>query len=288
MRTLIIHPDDRSTDFLRPIYQHIEGATVLTKNISNHQLKREIQSHDQILMMGHGTPSGLMNVANLGKGTFTIDRSHVELLRNKHCIFIWCNADKFVERYQLKGLYTGMFISEVNEAMFCNVVANQDEVDESNSTFSDILGNVLKEAPADYSRIFRHVKDTYGELAAVNEIASYNNQRWYFTPEKSKRTLYSSAMDYVKKIFALLIAIMCLTSCASHKRAYEVSFHKTVDVIYNIDYIDYIFVHPKDTMCWDWYKETDMYEEFAPQSDSITIKYWGTMKEFRRMERVGF
>jgi len=183
MKTLIIHPDDRSTDFLRPIYKNIKGATVLTKNISEKQLKEKIQSHDQILMMGHGSPSGLFSMSKIGGGIFIIGEKQVPLLRNKHCIFIWCNADQFVRRHQLKGLYTGMFISEVGESIYCGVPANQETVDTSNSRFADLLGGVLTETSADYDFIWGHVKNSYGKLATVNEIASYNNQRWYFEPK---------------------------------------------------------------------------------------------------------
>lgn len=182
MKTLIIHPDDRSTDFLRPIYQNIKGATVLTKNISKDRLEKEIKSHDQIMMMGHGSPSGLFSMSKIGEGTFIVGEKQVPLLRNKHCIFIWCNADQFVRRHHLKGLYTGMFISEVGEANHCGVPADQETVDTSNSRFADLLGSVLTEASADYDHIFEHVKNSYGELATINEIANYNNQRWYFEP----------------------------------------------------------------------------------------------------------
>ena len=34
MQTLIIHPDDRSTDFLRPIYTKLLDVTVITKNFT--------------------------------------------------------------------------------------------------------------------------------------------------------------------------------------------------------------------------------------------------------------
>ena len=171
MKTLIIHPDDRSTDFLRPIYQNIKGATVLTKNISGKQLEKEIQSHDQILMMGHGSPSGLFSMSKIGEGTFIVGEKQVPLLRDKHCIFIWCNADQFVSRHRLKGLYTGMFISEVGEANYCKVPADQETVDVSNSRFADLLGGVLTEGKADYSKVFEHVKTFYGKLATINEIA---------------------------------------------------------------------------------------------------------------------
>ena len=73
MKTLIIHPNDRSTDFLKPIYAGIKNKTVLNKNVSENTLRQEIQTHDQILMMGHGSPSGLFNVAQIGNGFLTIN-----------------------------------------------------------------------------------------------------------------------------------------------------------------------------------------------------------------------
>ena len=180
MKTLIIHPDDRSTDFLRPIYRGLKDATVLTKDISRRRLEKEIRSHDQILMLGHGSPHGLLNVAGIGEGYLSISEKQVPLLRDKHCIFIWCNADQFVRRHQLNGLFTGMFISEVKEADFCGVPADQGTVDASNSRFADLLGQAILQAPEDFNQIFEHVKVSYEELATVNEIASYNSQRGYF------------------------------------------------------------------------------------------------------------
>ena len=38
MKTLIIHPNDRSTDFLSPIYQSVINATVITGGISKDEL----------------------------------------------------------------------------------------------------------------------------------------------------------------------------------------------------------------------------------------------------------
>lgn len=179
MKTLVIHPDDRSTDFLRPIYQNIKGATVLTKDVPLDQLEEDIRSHDQILMMGHGSPGGLFNYSRIGEGSYTVGEAQVPLLEGKRCIFIWCNADQFVKRYQLKGLYTGMFISEVGEANYCKVPADQDTVDSSNLRFAGLLSAQLTEAPVDYKAVFEHVDKEYGRLAQVNEVAAYNHRRWY-------------------------------------------------------------------------------------------------------------
>ena len=176
MKTLIIHPDDRSTDFLCPIYSKIKGATVLRNNVSPAHLVNEIRRHDQILMMGHGSPYGLLNCAQIGKGSFSIEKKHASLLKKKRCIFIWCNADEFVKQHQLRGIYTGMFISEVKESLCCKVHAEQEEVDASNSNFAEIFGELLTAEVPNYSHIFENIKIAYGELAILNEVADYKRR----------------------------------------------------------------------------------------------------------------
>ena len=49
----------------------------------------------------------------------------------------------FVNLYELKGFYTGMFISEVNEAYYCGLPGTtQDIIDESNYGFTNIIKNI--------------------------------------------------------------------------------------------------------------------------------------------------
>ena len=179
MKTLIIHPDDRSTDFLKPIYSGLSNTTVLTENVSPYALKKAISEHDQIIMMGHGSPYGLFNVSSIGHSFFTIGKEHVKLLRDKKNIFIWCNADQFVKQYNLPGLFTGMFISEVAEASYCRVIAEQTQVDESNDLFAELMGKYLVKCTTDYEAIYFAIEEEYGRLATVNAVAKYNWDRWY-------------------------------------------------------------------------------------------------------------
>lgn len=179
MKTLIIHPDDRSTDFLRPIYQNIPSATVITKNITAETLMNVIRSNDQIIMMGHGSPNGLFNVSSIGRSLFAIGKEHIDLLRDKKNIFIWCNADQFVRDHNLPGLSTGMFISEVSEANYCGVLTEQAQVDTSNNLFAEVLGNSLIKYNYNYDLIHNAVKDNYGVLYENNSVAKYNLDRWF-------------------------------------------------------------------------------------------------------------
>ena len=181
MKTLVIHPDDRSTDFLKPIYADIKRKTVIVKDTSRDVLLALIRSHDTIIMLGHGSPNGLFNVSGIGKGVMAIGESLVEELRGKQLIAIWCNCDKFIERYGLSALYSGMFISEVSEARYCGVQGDQAMVDESNSTFAVLLGNMLSETSMDLEKTFDMVLESYEELGEVNTVAKYNSDRFYYS-----------------------------------------------------------------------------------------------------------
>jgi hypothetical protein len=183
MKTLVIHPQDSSTDFLIPIYMNLKSfpdfndVTIIRGGMTKAEVNQLITEHDRIMMMGHGSPSGLFSVGKF-QGSFglIIDQTTVPLLQNKECIFIWCNADKFVETYNLKGLYSGMFISEVGEAFYCETPASQEVVTESNNYFANELGKVSN---LDLNEIHSYIKTNYGILAESNDVANYNNNRIY-------------------------------------------------------------------------------------------------------------
>ena len=190
MKTLVLHPDDRSTDFLKPIYANIKRKTVIVKDTSRDVLLALIRSHDTIIMLGHGSSSGLFNVSGIGKGVMAIGESLVEELRGKQLIAIWCNCDKFIERHGLSALYSGMFISEVSEARYCGVQGDQAMVDESNSMFAVLLGNMLSETSMDLEKTFDMVLESYEELGEVNTVAKYNSDRFYYSKVNVKQDFY--------------------------------------------------------------------------------------------------
>ena len=179
MKTLVIHPEDNSTDFLKPIYTNIKRKTVLTKNVSRSKLLAAVRSHDTIIMLGHGSPSGLFNVSGIGKDIMVVGESLVEELRGKQLIAIWCNSDKFIERHRLPALYSGMFISEVSEAKYCSVNGDQAQVNESNNTFAALLGRMLTETSMDLEKTYDMVLESYTELGETNVVAKYNSDRLY-------------------------------------------------------------------------------------------------------------
>jgi hypothetical protein len=183
MKTLVIHPKDSSTDFLTPIYMNLksfpdfEDVTIVRGGMSKSEVDKLITEHDRIMMMGHGSPGGLFSIGQFESQGFIINYTTVPLLENKECIFIWCNADRFVETHNLKGLYSGMFISETSEAAYCGLPGTpQDIVTESNDYFAKELGSVSEKS---LDEMYQHIKYTYGMLAEGNAVAEYNHNRLY-------------------------------------------------------------------------------------------------------------
>jgi hypothetical protein len=195
MNTLIVHPKDSSTTFLDIVYKDVPDQTLITGGISKTELLDLIESHDRVMMMGHGSPGGLFSVGQFkGDGSryagYIIDETMVEALSKKdNSVFIWCNADKFVEYHGLRGFYSGMFISEVGEARYCSreyalndlfavklMTATQEEVDESNYGFVKIISKYINEST---DSIHQKVKNEYSLIAENNAVAEYNNNRLY-------------------------------------------------------------------------------------------------------------
>ena len=125
MKTLVIHPSDRSTDFLKIIYEnHLNDKdwTILNESetMTPQELFNLIKENDRILMMGHGVPYGLINPSRAFKRFhgLVIDGSFADLLREKETLSIWCWSDQYFRNHKIKGLHTGMIISEVYEARY--------------------------------------------------------------------------------------------------------------------------------------------------------------------------
>ncbi len=73
MKILIIHPDDPTTDFLSQIYAQFVDKTVVKGGITKSELRELIESHDRILLLGHGSPYGL-----LSRSLPNEDREHIK------------------------------------------------------------------------------------------------------------------------------------------------------------------------------------------------------------------
>lgn len=183
MRTLVIYPEDKSTDFLKPIYANLKNTTVVKGGVRKSELLELIQAHDKVIMLGHGAPFGLMNPRQFpDAGLFIIDGSMVNSFKNKSsCIYIWCHADQFIKNYGLSGLCSGMFISEMGEAeLYGFNDIEQGLIDQSKETFSTILSKYINE-PQEI--IYHSLLKEYKVIARFNPIARFNFKRLHLLGE---------------------------------------------------------------------------------------------------------
>lgn len=179
--TLIIHPKDQTTTFLNDVYANIEKKTVIQNGLSREELIDLMKTHDRIMMMGHGSPYGLFSVGQFVKTPmYLIDKEIAGILEmKKNNIFIWCYASSFMESLSLSGFGTGMFISEVDEAIVCGLDdINQEMVDESNWLF---VNEISKYINLNTSAIYeKMIEGDYQRLAEINPVAKYNFERLYY------------------------------------------------------------------------------------------------------------
>ena len=181
MSNLVIHPRDCSTAFLKKVYEDLDNVTVITHGVDQLALRRMIDVHDRVLMMGHGSPLGLFSVGQFkGRDGLIIDDSFADQLAERdNSVFIWCHADQYVRYNRLKGFYTGMFVSELSEARICRLPreVTDDHVAESNAKFVDVVNKFSRYEPR---LIHAAATREYGVLAAINPVAAYNHQRLYW------------------------------------------------------------------------------------------------------------
>lgn len=115
---IIIHIDDGSPDaaILSRIYKGLDG-NIVYYNRSKSNIKRllRITGNEPVMLLGHGTPRGLLNINQDG---FSVGSDVVEWLRNRDIIGIFCYASEFADKYGLRGFFTSMYISNMGEAIY--------------------------------------------------------------------------------------------------------------------------------------------------------------------------
>lgn len=169
MKTLLIHPKDPTTDFLSDIYSD-KDWTVITSHKSKSELRRIIKEYDRIVMLGHGSEDGLYDFSY---SRFVIDSSWVQLLREKQCVCIWCNANVFFEKYKLKGFYTGMIVSDLDEAYYFSLTTDWDMIVESNTLFASSIKDAI-----DSDDMLSVAKSKYDVIG--NGIIDYNKHNLFY------------------------------------------------------------------------------------------------------------
>lgn len=167
MKTLIIHPLDGSTAFLRSVYLNIDDYTVENYSLSTRKFNQLCKDHDRIICMGHGNATGLFGI-----GRQEINYKRVNTLRGKELICIWCNSMGFALKYKLKGIFCDMIVSDMEEALDYNVQATQYLIDKSNTELALAFRLALI---LDSDNVYEGLKERYtSHPQAINHVVQFN------------------------------------------------------------------------------------------------------------------
>ena len=149
---LVIHPKDKTTAMLSALYEGLEAQVVddcrSTKEMGH--LLHHVSTQERIMLLGHGSGKGLFYRADDSKEGFDkiiVGHHHAYHLR-KHggnIVAVWCNANQFARAEGLHGLFTGMIVSELSEALLYQVETTQEELDRENVKLARRLRTLLDE-----------------------------------------------------------------------------------------------------------------------------------------------
>jgi hypothetical protein len=144
---IVIHIDSKDdTKLLKHTYDGLSGIKLLY-NPTHAEVVKALEENptERVMMMGHGSPSGLFSADWKGD---VISGDDIELLKGRECIGIWCWAKKFAKQNGLKGFFTDMFISNEGEAKMYGYSAGNAEVFDEVELFSERVNKLLaKDVP---------------------------------------------------------------------------------------------------------------------------------------------
>jgi hypothetical protein len=173
----VIHANDPTTKVLSYLYETRKDVSALINESStNTDVQNAIRRDSVIMMLGHGNEYGLFSKPSRnGKyNRFLITDRHVQFLRGKTCIGIWCHANRFAEKYGLHGLFSGMIISEMQEAKDLNIQTTQEEISIEMEKFAIRLQDCIgKYGLQDTPFKMRELDDVKSELTTFNYSRLY-------------------------------------------------------------------------------------------------------------------
>lgn len=179
---LVIHPKDRTTVMLSTLYKEQEHIIIDYDCGSNRlaHVLHHVPMGERIMLLGHGSDKGLYyrkNDMEEGFDRIIVGHPHAYHLRHhgSNIIGIWCHAVEFAKAEGLHGLFSGMIISEVGEAIEYGVMTDKQRMDLSNAIMFTRLRKLLDEGTPfqEVPTLMRKLDDEKSELTAFNYKSFY-------------------------------------------------------------------------------------------------------------------
>ena len=177
---LVIHPKDKTTAMLLALYDGLEAQVVADYHTTKEmgRLLHHVSTQERIMLLGHGSDKGLFFRADDSKEKFDrviVGHPHAYHLRRHggNIVAVWCNADQFARAEGLHGLFTGMIVSELSEALLYQIETTQEELDRENVKLAMRLRTLLdKRIPlSEIPKRMSAMDDVHSPLTTFN----YNN-----------------------------------------------------------------------------------------------------------------
>lgn len=177
--TLCLHKSDPTTTMLDQIYRG-KGWDVINDSysVSREVLAELIDSHERIVMLGHGSGGGLI-------GFFGSEMA--EHLKDKKLFALWCNADAYCNRYlpNKKGFFAcGNMPSDDREARWVGFNVSHKYMDDNITYWCKLCGDVVEEClEGNADKGCQYIREKYWEKYGHSEnpdevgITLYNYQR---------------------------------------------------------------------------------------------------------------
>lgn len=164
---------DGSTDFLRPLYNHIctalhangVGYDADSEEDSVAEIYSAIEEADSVVFMGHGYSEGLY--ASTIDNFELFNKSNVSLLANKHLFLLACNSADFIKKYNLNNaIGFGHLPTSTDDVKHWNNRHNISLLEFSDSDielYNNALVNILSKAIshetiADHSLLYKRIQ----------------------------------------------------------------------------------------------------------------------------------
>lgn len=149
---VVIHPKDKTTNMLSILYEGFEHTRIdqsYRKKEIRHILNH-VPCYERILLLGHGSDMGLFSRNDDCRDVFDrlIVHHPLAYYLRKHgsnIVGMWCNANLFAEKERLHGLFTGMIVTEMSEALLYGINTSQKELDKENVKLAERLRSLLDE-----------------------------------------------------------------------------------------------------------------------------------------------
>ena len=138
---------DSDTKLLEMLWEGIPDAKVIHVTKWNHWVERSVdwaieEEEDTLLFCGHGTSYGLLAPNTYGE--YVIHEMNAGKIHAKNVIGIMCWGAEFAERVGLHGLFSSMFISNIDECVNMCVESNQQEIEETDKLILGVVSEVVK------------------------------------------------------------------------------------------------------------------------------------------------